>query len=197
MKWLHKVLPSPTPKFDEQVSIWSIGPRDAKAFFRIVLALWLVALARIVYKTSNEWAVGSGGAATETGGSIWTRAADFALAVLADFGSVCIATAVVAMLLARTLNVLGDLMMSLYQALVNRFVVPVIEEHMAKGREEGLKQGLEEGRERGLEEGIEQGIERGIEEGRAAARQEWHRWNERRMAAEREGREFVEAPPGV
>ena len=134
-------------------------------------------------------------------GSIWARAADFALAVLADFGSVCIATTVVAMLLARTLNVVGDLMMSLYQALVNRFVVPVIEEHMARGREEGLKQGLEEGRERGLEEGIERGIERGlergIEEGRAAARQEWHRWNERRMAAEHEGREFVEAPPGV
>ncbi|MDE0190577.1 MAG: hypothetical protein OXQ90_04410 [Gammaproteobacteria bacterium] len=79
--------------------------------------------------------------------------------------------------------------MSLYQALVNRFVVPVIEEHMARGREEGLKQGLEEGRERGLEEGIE--------EGRAAAREEWGRWNERRMAAEREGREFVETPPGA
>ncbi|MCY3837270.1 MAG: hypothetical protein OXH09_01215 [Gammaproteobacteria bacterium] len=189
MKWLHKLLPSPTPKFDEQVSIWSIGPRDAKTFFRIVLALWLVALARIVYKKSDGWSAGSSGAVVESGGTIWTRGADFALAVLVDFGAVCLATAVVAMLLARTLTVLGDLLMSLYQALVNRFVVPVIEEHMARGREEGLKQGLEEGRERGLEEGIE--------EGRAAAREEWGRWNERRMAAEREGREFVETPPGA
>ncbi len=183
MRWLHRVLPSPTPRFEEQVSIWSIGPRDAKTFFRIVLALWLVALAHIVYKKSDDWAAGSSGAVVESGGSIWTRGADFALAVLVDFGTVCLATAVVAILLARTLTVLGDLLMSLYQALVNRFVVPVIEEHMAKGREEGLKQGLEVGHERG------------VEEGRAAAREEWHRWNERRMAAERDGREFVEAPP--
>ena len=196
MKWLHKVLPSPTPKFDGQVSIWSIGPRDAKTFFRIVLALWLVALAYIVYKKSDEWAAGSSGAVVESG-AIWTHWADFALAVLVDLGTVCLAAAVVAVLLARTFTVLGDLLMSLYQALVNRFVIPVIEEHMARGREEGLKQGLEEGRERGLEEGIEQGIGQGIEEGRAAAREEWHRWNERRMAAEREGREFVEAPPGA
>ena len=62
--------------------------------------------------------------------------------------------------------------MSLYQAIVNRFVIPVIEAHKAEGRAEGL--------------------ERGIEQTRA----EWQAWNERRLAAEREGREFGEPPPG-
>ena len=57
--------------------------------------------------------------------------------------------------------------MSLYQFVVNRYVIPVIEAHKAEGREEG----------------------------RVEARAEWHEWNRRRLAAEREGREFTEPTP--
>ena len=57
--------------------------------------------------------------------------------------------------------------MSLYQFVVNRYVIPVIEAHKAEGREQG----------------------------RAESRAEWRAWNERRLAAEREGREFAESPP--
>ena len=61
--------------------------------------------------------------------------------------------------------------MSLYQAMVNRFVIPVIEAHKEEGRAEGLVQGVQQ------------------------ERAEWRGWNERRLAAEREGREFAEPPP--
>ncbi len=58
--------------------------------------------------------------------------------------------------------------MSLYQAMVNRFVIPVIEAHKAEGRVEG----------------------------RAASNAEWRAWNQRRMDAEARGRPFNEPPPG-
>ena len=61
--------------------------------------------------------------------------------------------------------------MSLYEVVVNRFVIPVIEAHKAEGREQGRA------------------------EGRTEVRAEWQAWNERRLAAEREGREFTEPPP--
>lgn len=100
----------------------------------------------------------------------WLDIGDFAFVVLADFGTVGIAITIVAMLLTRALNSTGELLMSLYQAMVNRFVIPVIEEHRAEGREQGREQG------------------------RAQALAEWRAWNERRLAAEREGHEFTEPP---
>ena len=36
--------------------------------------------------------------------------------------------------------------MTLYQAMVNRYVFPVIERHKAQGRAEGLVEGMEQGR---------------------------------------------------
>ena len=62
--------------------------------------------------------------------------------------------------------------MSLYQAMVNRLVIPVIEAHKAEGREEGREQG------------------------RLEVMEEWRAWNRRRLAAEREGLVFDESPPG-
>ena len=79
------------------------------------------------------------------------------------------------MLLTRAVNKTGELLMSLYQFVVNRYVIPVIEGHKAEGRVEGLEQGREEGR--------------------AKVRAEWQAWNERRLDAEREGREFTESTP--
>ncbi len=61
--------------------------------------------------------------------------------MLADFGTVGIAITIVAMLLTRAVNKTGELLMSLYQFVVNRYVIPVIEAHKAEGREEGRVEG--------------------------------------------------------
>lgn len=168
VEWLRKMLPSAVPRLEDHVSIWSVTARDARTFFRIVGALWLVALAYIVYKTGDQGSAVPGGVPLE---QVWRSVGDTTLAVLVDFGSVGIAIAIVSMLLTRAVNTIGELFMSLYQAMVNRFVIPVIEAHKEEGRAEGLVQGVQQ------------------------ERAEWRGWNERRLAAEREGREFAEPPP--
>ena len=62
-------------------------------------------------------------------------------------------------------------MLTFYRRMVNRFVIPVIEAHKAEGQEEGRM------------------------EGRTETVEEWRAWNERRLAAEREGRKFDEPLP--
>ncbi len=47
------------------------------------------------------------------------------------------------------------------------------------------------------QEGREEGREQGREEGRDEANRAWEAWNERREAAERDGRAFTEPPPSV
>ena len=102
--------------------------------------------------------------------------------------------------------------MTLYQAMVNRFVNPVIERHKAEGmvvglakgrveghsegREEGLAEGREEGLAEGREEGLAKGREEGLAEGQAAERSQWLDWNRRRLDAESAGQPFQEPPPG-
>ena len=162
VKWL-KLLPSPIPRLDDHVSIWSVTVRDARTFFRIVATLWLVAVGFIIYKTSYEQPVGLIGSRAG-----WQGYGEYALDVLAEFGTVGIAIAIVSMVLTRMVNTIGELLMTLYQTMVNRFVIPVIEAHKAEGREEGREETMAE----------------------------WRDWNERRLAAERSGREFAEPPPG-
>ena len=161
-KWVRWLLPSPSPRLEEHVSIWSIQARDAGTFFRIVAVLWLVALLRIGYNAMEQADVPLVG---------WQDAVDFALAVLGEFGTVGIGTAMLAMLLTRPVNRMGETAMTFYQAMVNRFVIPVIEKHKAEGREEGLEQGM------------------------AQADADWMAWNRRRVEAERRGRDFDESPP--
>ncbi|MDE0452399.1 MAG: hypothetical protein OXI90_11640 [Gammaproteobacteria bacterium] len=157
-KWVRWLLPSPTPRLEDHVSIWSIRANDAGTFFRIVAVLWLVALLRISYNAMERADVPLVG---------WQIAVDFALAVLGEFGNVGIGTAMLAMLLTRPVNRMGETAMTFYQAMVNRFVIPVIEKHKAEGREEG----------------------------RAQADSEWTAWNRRRVEAERQGIAFDETPP--
>ena len=128
--------------------------------------LWLVALLRIGYKAmerADDPLVG------------WQNAVDFALAVLGEFGNVGVGTAMLAMLLTRPVNRMGETAMTFYQAMANRFVIPVIEKHKAEGREEG--------------------IEKGLERGMAQADADWMAWNRRRVEAERQGLTFDETPP--
>ena len=77
--------------------------------------------------------------------------------------------AMVAMLLTRPVNVMGEVAMSVYHAIVNRYVIPVIEKHKAEGRAED----------------------------QAAEREKWWAWNQRRIDAEKHGRIFDESPPGA
>ena len=167
MGWLGKLFPSATPRRQEHVSIWSVTRRDARTFFCIAGALWVVALAFIVYKSMADWSARPVGVRS-IGNSI--------LAVLEDFGNVGIAIGILSMLLAPLANATGGVLMSLYQAMVNRLVIPVIEAHKAEGREEGRKEGRKEGR--------------------TEVMAEWRAWNTRRLVAERDGREFDESPPG-
>ena len=95
--------------------------------------------------------------------------------------------------------------MTLYQAMVKRFVIPVIQAHEARGREDGRAEGKVEGREEGLMEGRAEGkvqgrvegLAEGWEEGQAAERARWHDWNRRRMEAAAKGQPFDEPPPGA
>ena len=142
MRWLFRLLPSTTPRLDEHVSVWSVAARDAKTFFRIVGLLWLGTLVFAFYRMRDElpWYSAADGLTDQ----YWLNVGDFTFAVLADFGTVAIATTIVAMLLTRAVNKTGELLMSLYQFVVNRYVIPVIEEHKAEGRAEGRDQGLAE-----------------------------------------------------
>ena len=163
VRWL---LPSPTPRLEDHISIWSIRARDAGTFFRIAATLWLVALARIGYNATEQ-----------PNGSFvgWLNAVDFGLAALDEFSEVGIGMAMLAMLLTRPVNMMGETAMSIYQAMVNRYVIPVIEKHKAEGRAEGL--------------------EKGREQGSTEAHEKWAAWNRRRVDAEQRGRNFDEAPP--
>ena len=176
VKW-GRLVSSATPRPREQVSIWSIAERDAKTFFRLAGLLWLASVAFIVYKTADRWSLRTLGVAEQEAGR---GVGDFALAVLAEFGTIAIAIAVLAMPLTRVVNWTGEVLMSLSQTIVNRFVIPVIEAHKAEGLEQGRREGRTEGRR----------------EGRTEVMAAWRAWNERRIAAERDGRDFDEPPPG-
>ncbi|MCY3819360.1 MAG: DUF4351 domain-containing protein [Gammaproteobacteria bacterium] len=150
-KWVRRLLPSPTPRLEEHVSVWSIRRRDAGTFFMIVGALWLVGLARIGYKAMERSDAPQAG---------WASVVDFALVVWGEFGTVAVGAAAMAMLLTRPVNMLGGTAMTLYQAMVNRYVIPVIERHKAEGRAEGLAEGIAEGIERGRVDGERTVLER-------------------------------------
>ena len=121
--------------------------------------MWLVALTRIGYNMNAQW--------TAVPEGLWS-AGDFALAAVGDFSDVGAGPAMVAMLLTCPVNVMGEVAMSVYQAMVNRHVIPVIEKHKAEGRAEG----------------------------RAVEPEQWLDWNQRRIEAEKQGRNFDESPPG-
>ena len=171
-----RLLPPATPQPEDRESIWSIGRRDAKTFFRLVSVLWLVALAYISYKTLNEPTAQWNAEGVAPAGPWCLHAGDFALAALDDFSGVGIGIAILAMLLTRPVNIAGEILMSLYQAMVNRFVIPVIEAHEARGRAEGRAEGRVEGR--------------------AESAAEWRAWLQRRAEAEAQGQPFDEPPPG-
>ncbi|MCY3542935.1 MAG: hypothetical protein OXH22_02675 [Chloroflexi bacterium] len=54
---------------------------------------------------------------------------------------------------------------------------------------------LERQEQKGFEQGLEQGREQGIERGESRRQREWEGWNDRRLQAQEEGRDFNEPPP--
>ena len=63
--------------------------------------------------------------------------------------------------------------MVIYQSLFNRYVRPVIERHEARGRAQGRAEGMQ------------------------AQNEIWNAWLQRKEAAEAQGIEFNEPPPGT
>ena len=201
----RRLLPPATPQPEERESIWSIARRDVRTFFRLLGLLWTGALAYIAARRAQqapaewtEWPL-------PPEAPWWQYAGDFVMAVMSDFTGVGAGFAILAMLLTRPLNIAGDILMSLYQAMVNRLVTPVIQAHEARGREEGRAEGKVEGREEGLVEGrVEglaegrvEGLSEGRVEGQAAERARWVEWDRRRMEAVAKGQPFDEPPPGA
>ena len=173
IRWIARtLLPPATPQLDERESIWSISRKDARTFFRLVSWLWLAAIVYLCRRAAQDPAA-EWNAATAAPGTPWYQyAGDFVIAVLGELNLIAIGIAIMALLLTRPLNIAGELLMTLYQAMVNRFVMPVIEAHKAEGHAQGRA------------------------EGRATERAEWQKWLKRRMDAEAQGRPFDEPPPG-
>lgn len=193
--WLRRLVPSPSLT-EQRTSILSVRVGDARTFFALASTLWLVAAVRIGYNSVHSAATDWRLTDTPSNAARVGEISDVTLAAMAEFSSVVVGTAVVALLLTRPVNLLGGMLMTMYQAMMNRFVIPVIEAHKAEGRAEGFTQGLQEGREAGLQAGHEAGLQAGLEEGRATERTAWLAWNARRTEAMRSGVNFTEPPPG-
>ena len=168
----RRLLPPATPQPEERESIWSIARRDVRTFFRLLGLLWTGALAYITVRRAQQPASEWTEWPLPPEAPWWQYAGDFVMAVMADFTGVGAGFAILAMLLTRPLNIAGDILMSLYQAMVNRLVTPVIQAHEARGRVEGRA------------------------EGRDVERARWQDWNRRRMEAAAQGLDFDEPPPG-
>ena len=174
-RWLRWLVPSSVPLTEQRTSILSVRVGDARTFFALAATFWLVAAARIDYKSLHAPMVDWPFDGTPASAARWGEIADVALAATAEFSGVVVGIAVVALLLTRPVNLMGGILMTIYQAMVNRFVIPVIEAHKA--------------------EGFSQGREAGLQEGREAERSAWLAWNARRTEAARRGMDFTESPP--
>ena len=191
IRWIARtLLPPATPQLEdeERESIWSISRKDARTFFRLVSWLWLAAVVYLCRRTAQDPAAEWKATAAMPGAAWPDYAGDFVLAVLGELSLIAVGIAIIALLLTRPLNIAGELLMTLYATLVNRFVMPVIEAHKDEGRAEGEVIGLAKGEKIGLAKGEEIGLAKG--------RAEWREWNRRRMDAADQGRPFDEPPPG-
>ena len=95
MRWLFRILPSPTPQLDEHVSVWSVaaaGCEDLFPYRRRCFGLRRLGFAFYRKRDELPWDSGAGGPADQE----WLDVGDFTFAVLADFGTVGIAITIVA-----------------------------------------------------------------------------------------------------
>ena len=160
---------------DERESIWSIPRPLQVVYFPLFIGICIPLLIDTVKEVT----------ALHPEAGLVTVARETA----AEFAAVAVGTAIVTLLAVQGGYIV---MMAIYHAITNRFTKPVIEEHIAQGREIGREEGREIGREEGREIGREEGIAEGVER----ANESWTGWNQRRLAHEAQGLPFDEPPPG-
>ena len=159
---------------EDNEAIWSV-PRPFKRAYSIALsAICSPLLITIIIEKIN----------TTKPAGWWTDFTTVTGESATEFAPIGIGVAIALLVIAH----IGAVIVSLYHMIANRWVKPVVEEHIALGREEGLEEGREQGREEGLEEGREQG--------RAEVIAEVQAWLRRKDEAEAKGEPFSEPPPG-
>ena len=142
------------PLSDDREAIWSIPKPFKRAYYAWVMLLWtptlvVVILEKIPAAVAESW---------------WLRSIAVIRASGVEFAPVGISVAIAGLVAVHG----GMLIVSLYQAIVNRFITPVIEDHREEGRVEG----------------------------QAETNRQWREWLQRRTEAEAQGLPFDEPQPG-
>ena len=151
---------------EDNEAIWSVPKPFKRAYSAAMAAVCSPLLITIVIEKIE----------TTSPAGWWANITTVTGEAAAEFAPIGIGVAIALLVIAH----IGAFIVSLYHMIANRWVKPVIEEHIAQGREEGLKEGREEGRE----------------EGRAEALAEVQAWLRRKAEAEAEGKPFHEPLPG-
>ena len=159
---------------EDNEAIWSVPKPFKRAYSIAMAAVCTPLLVTIVIERIN----------TTNPAGWWTNVTTVTGESATEFAPIGVGIAIALLLIAH----IGAVIVSLYHMIANRWVKPVVEEHIAQGREEGREEGLEEGREEGRKEGHEQG--------RAEVIAEVQAWLRRKAEAEAKGEPFNEPPPG-
>ena len=150
---------------EDREAMWSV-PRPFKhAYFALLVTLGAPPLAVIIAES----------AATVGGQSWWMNVIQTIIISATRFAPVGLGAAIALLIVVH----IGAILMSLYHAIANRWVKPVIENHEARGRAQGHNEGRAEG----------------MTEGRASERAEWRDWLNRKAEAEAQGIPFDEPAP--
>ena len=141
---------SARPLPDEREGIWSV-PRPLQVVY---FPLFIGICVPLLIDTVNE------ATALHPGAGLVTIARETA----SEFATVAVGAAIITLLAVQ-----GGytIMMAIYHVITNRFTRPVIERHIAQGREEGVE----------------------------TSNRAWREWLRRRDEAQAEGRPFDEPPP--
>ena len=143
---------------EDNEAIWSV-PRPFKRAYSIALSaicsplLITVVIEKIRTTKPAGW---------------WTNVTTVTSESAAEFAPIGIGVAIALLVIAH----IGAVIVSIYHMIANRWVKPVVEEHIAQGREEGREQG------------------------RAEVIAEVQAWLRRKAEAEAKGEPFSEPPPG-
>ena len=147
---------------EDNEAIWSV-PKPFKRAYSIAMAtvcsplLVTIVVEKISATNPAGW---------------WANATTVTGESATEFAPIGVGIAIALLLIAH----IGAVIVSLYHMIANRWVKPVIEEHIEQGREEGRAQGRKEGR--------------------AEVIAEVQAWLQRKAEAEAKGMPFDEPPPG-
>ena len=158
---MRALVASAAPLPEERGAIWSIPQAFQTVYFLIFIGITVPIIADI----AQEQIAARPGAG-------WVRLARETAAAFAPAG--------VGAAIGSLIAVQGvALIVSLYHFITNRFTIPAIKAHEARGE----ARGRDEGRDEGLAEGIEQ------------SNKAWREWLQRRDDAAAQGIPFDEPPP--